>query len=51
MIMNEELVFNPTRLDVSRTNFPFKRFDKGTGYVGRLNTCRPIEVLLVLLGF
>lgn len=43
--MNEELVFNPTRLDVSRSGFNVKRPEKGTGYVGRLNTMRPIEVL------
>lgn len=43
--MNEELVFNPTKLDISRSVFPVKRPDKGTGFVGRLNTLRPIEVL------
>lgn len=43
--MNEELVFNPTRLDLSRSAFNLKRSDKGTGFVGRLNTLRPIEVL------
>ena len=43
--MNEELVFNPTRLDVSRSVFPIRRYDKGTGFVGRLNVLRPLEVL------
>lgn len=43
--MNEELVFNPTRLDLSRSAFNLKRPDKGTGFVGRLNTLRPIEVM------
>lgn len=43
--MNEELVFNPTKLDISRSKFNFQRPDKGTGFVGRLNTLRPIEVL------
>lgn len=43
--MNEEMVFNPTRLDISRSVFPVKRNDKGTGFVGRLNVLRPFEVL------
>lgn len=43
--MNEELVFNPTRLDISRSYFPVKRDSKGTGFVGRLNVLRPLEVL------
>lgn len=43
--MNEELVFNPTRLDISRSVFPVKRNDKGTGFVGHLNAVRPFEVL------
>lgn len=43
--MNEDLIFNPTRLDISRSVFPVKRFDKGTAFVGRLNVIRPFEVL------